>query len=97
MAMADSCKKKSAPKKWIAPKEYSREVVENCASTNGDDDFKQPTTKRTRLSNWSLSLTKSCTSKNCLLTVLLDCVTSTELASITKTLIPKTNTGLSSS
>ena len=130
MAMADACKKKPAPKKRNAPKEYSREVVsasllaqiqardpnrkpregfslgmsewmddadeasgkENCASTSGDDDFKQPTAKKTRLSKQlPLSLNQS-TSKN----RFAECVTSTELASMTKPLVPKNtqkNTG----
>ena len=114
---------KPAPRKRIAPKEYSQEVVsasllaqihtrnpnrkprkefslgmsewiddadeaigkENCASTSGDDDFKQPTTKKTQPSKQSLSLTKSGTDKN----HFTECVTSTELPSLTKPLVPK--------
>ena len=129
MAMADACKKKPAPKKRNAPKEYSREVVsasllaqiqardlnrkacegfslgmsewmddadeassKDCASTSGDDDLKQPTAKKTRLSKQSLSLNESSMSKN----PFAECVTSTELASMTKPLVAKNmqkNTG----
>lgn len=66
---------------------------ENRVSSSDDNDFKQqPATKKTRLDKQSLSPTKATTSKN----HFAECVTTTQLALMTKLLVPKNmqkNTG----
>ena len=53
MAMADSCKKQPAPKKRIAPKEYSLEVMS--ASLLAQIDTRDPNRKPRKESSHGMS------------------------------------------